>query len=80
MVSNMDAAVFHDRMKTNLIIMDFTKAFDKVPYTRQTYKLHYHGIRESTHQWIRSLLSERSQKDGIGWSNLEYNPGPSWCL
>ena len=42
--------------------MDFAKAFDKVPHKRLLYKLHYYGIRGSTHKWIASWLSERYQK------------------
>ena len=42
--------------------MDFAKAFDKVPHMRLLYKLGYYGIRGSTHKWISSWLSERSQK------------------
>ena len=34
----------------------------KVPHKRLLYKLHYYGIRRSTHQWIASWLSERFQK------------------
>ena len=45
-----------------MIIMDFAKAFDKVPHRRLLYKLEYFGIRGSTHKWISSWLSERSQK------------------
>ena len=44
-----------------MIIMDFGKALDKVPHRRLHYKLHYYGIRGSTHQWIASWLSERLQ-------------------
>ena len=43
--------------------MDFAKAFDKVPHMRLLYKLAHYGIRGSTHKWISSLLSERSQKE-----------------
>ena len=42
--------------------MDFTKAFDKVPHRRLLYKLDYYGIRGSTHRWISSWLSSRSQQ------------------
>ena len=38
------------------------KAFDKVPHRGLLYKLGYYGIRGSTHKWISSWLSERSQK------------------
>ena len=33
-----------------------------MPHSRLLYKLHYYGIRGSTHQWIASWLSERFQK------------------
>ena len=43
--------------------MDFAKAFDKVPHRRKAIiQLDYYGIRGSTHKWITSWLSERSQK------------------
>ena len=45
-----------------MIIMDFAKAFDKVPHMRLMHKLDYYGIIGSTHKWITSWLSERSQK------------------
>ena len=48
--------------QTNVIVMDFAKAFDKVPHKRLLYKLDFYGIRGSTHKWIDSWLSERSQK------------------
>ena len=35
---------------------------DKVPHRRLLYKLDYYGTRGSTHKWITSWLSERSQK------------------
>ena len=42
--------------------MDFAKAFDKLPHRRLLYTLDHYGIRGSTHKWISSWLSERSQK------------------
>ena len=38
------------------------KAFDKVPHRRLLHKLDYYGIRGSTHKWINSWLSGRTQK------------------
>ena len=52
----------YGRKHTDLIIMDFTKAFDKVPHRRLLYKLRYYGIRGTTLEWITSWLSGRSQK------------------
>ena len=37
-------------VQTDLIIMDFAKAFDKAPHRRLLHKLEYHGIRGSTHK------------------------------
>ena len=62
MVRNMDRALNPDQKLTDVIIMAFAKAFDKVSHRRLLYKLDYYGIRGSTHKWISSWLSERSQK------------------
>ena len=60
MVSNLDRALNWGHRQTDVItgIVDFAKALGKVPHRR----LHYYGIRGSTHQWITSWLSERFQK------------------
>ena len=62
LVSNLDRALNRNHRQIDVIIMDFAKAFDKVPHRRLLYKLDYHGIRGSNHKWITSWLSERSQK------------------
>ena len=61
-ISNMDGAVNCGHKQTDLIIMDFTKAFDKVPHRRLLHKLDCYEIRGSTHKWINSWLSGRTQK------------------
>ena len=61
-VSNLDGAINYGHKQTDLIIMDFAKAFDKVPHRRLLYKLDYYGIRGSTHRWISSRLSSHSQQ------------------
>ena len=62
MVSNLDGAQDQGQKQADVINMDFAKAFDKVPHRRLLYKLGYYGIRGSTHKWISSWLSKRSQK------------------
>ena len=62
MVSNLDGARDRGQKQTHVIIMDFALAFDKVPHTRLLYKLDHYGIKGTTHKWISSWLSERSQK------------------
>ena len=61
MVNNLDRALNRNHRQTDVIIMDFPKAFDKAPHMRLLYKLDYCGIRGSTHMRIISRLSERPQ-------------------
>ena len=61
-ISNLDGAVNRGDKRTDLIIKDFAKAFDKVPHRRLLHKLEYYGIRGSTHKWINSWLSGRTQQ------------------
>ena len=61
-ISNLDGAVNRGHKQTDLIIMDISKAFIKVPYRRLLHKLDYYGIRGSTHKWINSWLSGRAQQ------------------
>ena len=61
-ISNLDGAVNRGHRQTHLIIMDFAKAFDKVPHRRLLHKLDYNGIRGSTQKWINSCLSRRTQQ------------------
>ena len=61
-ISNLDGAVNRGHKQTDLIIMDFAKAFDKVPHRRLLHKLEYYGIRGSTHKWINSWLSGHTQQ------------------
>ena len=61
-ISNLDGAVNRGHKQTDLIKMDLAKAFDKVPHRRLLHKLEYYGIRGSTHKWINSWLSGRTQQ------------------
>ena len=61
-ISNLDGAVNRGHKQTDLIIMDFTKAFDKVLHRRLLHKLDYYGIIGSTHKRINSWLSRRTQQ------------------
>ena len=54
MVSNPDCARDRGHKQTGVIIVDFAKAFNKVPHRRLFYELDNYGI--------SSLLSGRSQK------------------
>ena len=58
----------HDLVKTiqdnksvHAAILDFSKAFDKVPHQRLLRKLEYYGIRENLLKWLESFLIGRTQ-------------------
>ena len=48
--------------QTDLILVDFSKAFDKVSHSKLIWKLHKYGIRGNVLGWIRAFLGDRSQK------------------
>jgi hypothetical protein len=48
-------------IQTDLIIMDFTKAFEKVPHKRLISKPKYYGISGQITIWITSLFANRTQ-------------------
>ena len=50
------------RDQVDVILLDFAKAFDKVPHQRLLYKLNYYGVREENLQWVESFLSHRKQR------------------
>ena len=45
-----------------MAVLDFSKAFDKVPHKRLLGKLNYYGIRGNLLDWTRSFLTGRSQR------------------
>ena len=47
--------------QTDVIVMDFSKAFDKVSHLKLTEKLYRYGIGGKTNHWIKSFLSNRTQ-------------------
>jgi hypothetical protein len=48
-------------IQTDLIIMDFAKAFDKMPHKRLISKLKVYGISDQITIWIISFLTNRTQ-------------------
>ncbi|KAK3086450.1 hypothetical protein FSP39_018586 [Pinctada imbricata] len=54
--------------QTDLVLLDFSKAFDRVSHEKLILKLHQYGVRGQILGWIRAFLSNRSQQvvvDGI---------------
>ena len=48
--------------QTDIILLHFSKAFDKVNYSKLLWKLHQYGIRDQVLGWIRAFLGSRSQR------------------
>ena len=64
--------------QTDLILLDFSKAFNKVSHLKLLYKLQVHGVRGKTLGWTESFLVGRSQSvvlDGECSSELPVSSG-----
>jgi len=46
----------------DVLLLDFSKAFDKVPHSRLFNKLQFYGIKGPLLAWIKTFLSDRSQQ------------------
>ena len=47
--------------QTDLILLDFSKAFDKVSHEKLLFKLHRYGVRGHVLHWTNAFLANRSQ-------------------
>jgi hypothetical protein len=56
------ANTLKNKEQTDAILLDFSKAFDKVDHEGLLLKLEHYGIRSSLLLWIRSFLIGRTQK------------------
>ena len=57
-----------EKKSVDMAILDYTKAFDKVPHKRLIHKLKYYGIIGPISSWIESFLAERTQQVVINGS------------
>ena len=55
------AHCLNNKQQIDAILLDFSKAFDKVDHEKLLLKLSTLGIGDSLHLWIRSFLSNRTQ-------------------
>ena len=53
---------YDERIPSDIIYLDFSKAFDTVPHKRLLIKLKAHGIGAQLCSWIESWLSNRKQR------------------
>ena len=52
----------NNKTQTDVILLDFCKAFDKVSHCLLLHKLHHYSIRGPTFEWISSFLTGCSQR------------------
>ena len=60
--------------QTDLILLDFSKAFDKVAHEKLILKLYQYGIRGDTLNWIKDFLDNRKQTVVINGINSDVVP------
>ena len=63
-----------DRKQVDGILLDFVKAFDKVPHKRLTCKLRYYGISAPIFHWITAFLTNRTQRVFLDGSSFDAVP------
>ena len=55
------ATTLEHRGQTDVVLLDFSKAFDKVSHHHLSVKLDFYGIRGSTQHWINAFLADCQQ-------------------
>ena len=68
----------NNRGQTDIMFLDFSKAFDKISHKFILCKLHYYGIRSHTLSWISAFLSNRTETtvvNGVHSSYVEVTSG-----
>ena len=64
----------NDRQQTDLIFIDFSKAFDTVPHIRLLNKLKFHGIRRPLHHRISAWLTRKEQRVVVNGKSSNATP------
>ena len=60
----------NNQKQTDAILLDFTKAFDKVSHRRLCSKLFHYGIRGNLLSWINDFLTDRTQRVSGGFRGV----------
>ena len=59
---------------SDVIFVDFEKAFDSVPHERLLLKARFYGITGKLHYWLRDFLSGRRQRVVVNGSSSKWTP------
>ena len=63
-----------NKLQTDVLILDFQKAFDTVPHQRLIQKLDFYGIRGNILTWITKWLTSRTQQVVVDGKSSEPSP------
>ena len=69
---------FDKGKQTDVIILDFSKAFDTVPHKKLLHKLQEYGISGPLHQWLTNFLTKREMRvvvDGVQSDSVYVDSG-----
>ena len=80
LVEGLSFAMDHQR-QVDVILLDFSKAFDNVPHQRLLKKLKHYGISNNIYNWIETWLTGRSQcvvLNGISSHPVPVQSGVPW--
>ena len=64
--------------QTDAILLDFSKAFDKVSHQRLAAKLHHYGIRDQTLSCLKRFLADSRPRWEIIFSCSSHVRGSTW--
>ena len=62
---------FESKTQTDVVVLDFSRAFNDVPHQRLLHKLDHYGIRGTTLNWIQNFRTNRTQKVVVDGSSSE---------
>ena len=62
---------FESKTQTDVVVLDFSKAFDVVPHQCLLHKLDHYGIRGTILNWIQNFLTNITQKVVFDGSSSE---------
>ena len=63
-----------ERKQVDAIILDFSKAFDRVPHHRLLAKLSHYGIKYKLLTWMENFLTKRSQRVVVDGESSDWIP------
>ena len=61
-------------IQIDMLVLDFSKAFDRVPHQRLLQNLQHFRVQGSLHSWIASFLSDRTQSVVVEGSSSDSVP------